>query len=174
MPSSWLHCQIAFFGLRPTESLIASTCSATFTPKWCPVWTPSPLELRSLYLEHTDPSVILAFVQVMVKMELSSKFCLHRFVKWLSHNIGLDTKRFLLSCPRHSSETTMLNLLISSSSRIWKSFVIYGFISYVMGCIQFRSPCYVEYLKVNSCHILSMKILLGTATSIFFSFSILA
>ena len=102
-PNSWERFRRDFFGFCPTESITASTLSGHLAIKStsCQILDFLPscwFCLLTLWPEIWVPNDKFAFLQLIFKLKLSGKFCLHRF-EWFCLLIN-DTKYFFLYCPR--------------------------------------------------------------------------
>jgi len=100
--------------------------------------------------KFVNPTINLAFLGIIVEVELPAIFGLHRF-EWFRLQISSDAKYFLLFCPRHFKFVWLLiircyGLLFANLKNKKNNINIGRVISTNMGCKYSGTPCIYIYI----------------------------
>ena len=114
------------FELLPTKSLTASSVRASCSQ---PNSTSGIFYLlvEVVYwlcgLKFVYPTINFAFLQIIFKVKLPAKFCLHSY-EWFSPQISSNTKYFILSCPMNRDRAQILVKVYLFKSETKKEHII--------------------------------------------------
>ena len=98
-PSSWEHLWKDFFRIFHRIHIVRTSCSQ-FPARSGIFWLFVEVVYLSCDLKFVYQIINLAFLGIIIKVNLPAKFCLPSF-EWYYLHISSDAKYFFLSCPRY-------------------------------------------------------------------------